>query len=228
MTTSATARLVLGLALACSGCASVVEATADEDPTTDEGADDERPLQDEPDPSFTGPVEDGGELDGDDDDAFGELSDGGESSDGGETSGDTGSVAPVDDPCVEVADCVMGRPFAVEPCSAELDVSPSQCGYLPVCTRQIAWRDAADLPIAPPPVIEVGYLHAGDSDYTAVGHACYAPEDALACVVPCDGVPVGAVPVDMMRVTYTCVGAMGPRTTVLKGDELAVPIVLRC
>jgi hypothetical protein len=225
--------LGLALVLVLGGCQAVVEAGDAGESSSSDGSD-ELPSdvrEPEPDPSMSGPVDDGSDSAGDDE-GDSPIDDSGLAPDPGESSGDEaaddGSVAPEDLPCLDVADCIVGQPFALGPCAAEYDVSPTQCGYIPPCAREIAWIDDVGKPVPPPTELEVGYSHGDKVEFHSVDHACYAPGDGMSCVVPCHGQMGALGPVKMMRVTYTCAGSTISRTYVNDVAALDGTLVLHC
>jgi hypothetical protein len=154
------------------------------------------------------------------------VSEGDEVSESGDESSDGAGVAPEYDPCDDVADCMGGEPFALVPCAAELDVSPTQCGFAQTCTRQIAWLQDG-LAIPAPDEIAIEYAHRGQPAFTQVGVACFAPADGYSCFVPCDFAPAPPTPLETMRVTYVCADGL-TRTWQQPVVRLDGPIQLHC
>ena len=239
MTHSTSTLSVLGLALALTACDApessdaALESSASDDevgeiPHDGDGEDDGSPP-------IAGFGEDTGESGGghgdggvgegfaveasDDDEGGGEASDDGGSSDGGDD---------LEVGCLELTECMDGRPYALAPCAAEVDLTPMACGYTLTCTRGIRWVDGDGAPMAPPTLMQIGYMHEGETDFTNVGYACFAPEDDTSCVVPCDvfGGPPGAP--KSMRITYVCSDASVTRTQVVGLGKVSGTIVLGC
>jgi hypothetical protein len=243
---NAVAVALLALATALTGCDPVSsESDVDEDVESSGSADDDDDGDDgashgDEDPSHGGAFfDDGGGDDGSDEDEGGdEVGGGGGGSaglggDGGEDDGaDEGDVstdsgeAPEDVACLDMAECMIGHPYAAEPCAASFDVTPTQCGVTPVCSRSLEWAMTTGSAIVPPDEFQVAYSFVGEQVFHNVGSVCFDPEDGHSCVTPCH-LPFPK-PVEKIRITYSCGGDYPLRTFQAKVASLGPTILLHC
>lgn len=226
----------LALALALTGCGPVASDPDVADDVESSGSMDDDEGDDgvsggDEDPSHTGAFfDDGGDEDGTDDgggdvDGGGGAGLGGDGGGDGEESTDSGEAPPENVACLDVAECLIGQPYAVAPCSAAYDVAPTQCGITPVCARSIEWVDSSGAKLEPPDDFQVSYTFAGESPFHDVGSVCFDPEDGHSCVAPCR-LP-SPKPVEKIRIIYSC-GTGPAHTYQAKVAALGETIQLTC